>query len=91
VTKEKALEVVSRYRRKYEELNVSKKKHDYDSFLTPSETAEHCHAMLDDIEIFLGQGRTEKAFRWLGFVQGCLFKDGIYTIKELKDHNRSKE
>lgn len=34
------------------------------------------------------EGRIEKAFRWLGFVQGCLWATGQYTLDELKNHNR---
>lgn len=35
------------------------------------------------------EGRTDKAMRWLGFVQGCLFAVGISTIAELKEANRA--
>jgi hypothetical protein len=31
--------------------------------------------------------RTEKAMRWLGFIQGVLFQKKYYTIKELKHHS----
>jgi len=30
----------------------------------------------------------EKLMRWLGFMQGALWVKGIYTIDELKAHNR---
>lgn len=30
----------------------------------------------------------EKANRWLGFVQGVLWCEGILTIQEMRDHNR---
>jgi len=30
----------------------------------------------------------EKAMRWLGFVQDGLWVVGIYSIEEMKDHNR---
>ena len=32
----------------------------------------------------------EKAHRWLGFVQGVLWAEGIFTIDEMREHNRSK-
>lgn len=40
----------------------------------------HC---LDRIAEFVAAGRTEKAFRWLGFVQGYLWTIGASTIGEL--------
>ena len=48
----------------------------------------HCHGMLDQMEEFVRQGRMEKAFRWLGFIQGCLWSQGCYVLEELKNHNR---
>ncbi len=48
----------------------------------------HCRRMLDDMEIFLDQGRLGKVFRWLGFVQGVFWALEIYTIDELKRHNK---
>jgi hypothetical protein len=43
--------------------------------------------MLDKIEEFVGQGKMEKAFRWLGFVQGCFWTTKQFSIYELRDHN----
>lgn len=37
---------------------------------------------------FAQAGRIEKAFRWLGFVQGVLWCEGIYSIDQMKEHNR---
>jgi hypothetical protein len=31
--------------------------------------------------------KTEKAMRWLGFIQGVLWANRLYSIDELKDHN----
>lgn len=44
--------------------------------------------MLDKMAEFVNEGRTEKVFRWLGFVQGVLWTNRVYTLTELKDHNR---
>ena len=30
----------------------------------------------------------EKAMRWLGFIQGVLFAKGVYTVDEMREHNR---
>ncbi|MDP3696534.1 MAG: hypothetical protein Q8R55_00710 [Candidatus Taylorbacteria bacterium] len=48
----------------------------------------HCHGMLDKMEEFVAEDRMGKAFRWLGFIQGCLWATGCYTLEELKNHNR---
>lgn len=37
---------------------------------------------------FVEAYRLEKAFRWLGFIQGALWYHGMYSIEELANHNR---
>lgn len=32
--------------------------------------------------------RRDKLMRWLGFMQGVLWATGVYTIDQLKEHNR---
>lgn len=34
------------------------------------------------------QGDREKAMRWLGFIQGVLWTSGVYSIEDMKNHNR---
>lgn len=34
------------------------------------------------------ESRLDKAFRWLGFIQGVFFCEKVYTINEMKEHNR---
>lgn len=48
----------------------------------------HCYGMIPQIREFLADGRREKAFRWLGFMQGVFYAEGIYTIEEMAEHNR---
>jgi len=48
----------------------------------------HCLSMLPQMKEFLDDGRTDKVFRWLGFIQGCLWVLKIYTLNDLKNHNR---
>lgn len=31
----------------------------------------------------------DKANRWLGFIQGVLWTTGLYSIEEMRDHNRT--
>ena len=48
----------------------------------------HAVHMCGEIKKLLGIGKTEKAHRWLGFLQGILWTQGIYTIEEMRNHNR---
>lgn len=50
---------------------------------------QHCHFMIEAMRDFVAEERLDKAFRWLGFVQGFLWSQGAYTIEDLADHNRS--
>ncbi len=52
------------------------------------ETQKHILWMLWQIPGFLKEGRKEKANRWLGFIQGSLWAEDVYTIEEMKEHNR---
>lgn len=48
----------------------------------------HLFYMLDQMDKFLDEGRMEKFFRWLGFVQGVCWDSACQTLKELKDLNK---
>ncbi len=52
------------------------------------ERLAHLFYMLDMMEKFLDEGRMEKFFRWLGFIQGVCWGSGYQTLKELKDLNK---
>lgn len=47
----------------------------------------HALWMVGETIAFCEQNRMEKAFRWLGFIQGVLWTQGIHSIDELKEHN----
>jgi len=83
MTKEKILEVVNVYREKFEKLMISQVDFSHGEYVDPddnwNDTLSHCCGMLD---------RIEKAFRWLGFIQGCLWMSGICTLDDLKNNNR---
>lgn len=95
MSKDKIREVMAIYRSKFEEWNIPKEKFPEDEKflhsvlpLPENRAFAHCHAMLDEMEIFLQERRIEKVFRWLGWIQGCLWRSGVYTLEELKNHNR---
>ena len=50
----------------------------------------HVLWMINQAREFVVANRTEKAFRWLGFVQGVLWALGLATIDEAKEANRPK-
>lgn len=86
---EKVLEVIDIYREALERIGVGAKSHNHNTQATsPEAILEHCHQMLDQMERFVAEGRMEKTFRWLGFVQGCLWSQGVFTIGEMANHNR---
>jgi len=49
---------------------------------------EHVRAIIPEIKKFIKIGRIEKASRWLGFIQGVLWINKIYSLENLCDHNR---
>jgi hypothetical protein len=48
----------------------------------------HCLWAVGQVREFLKDGRREKAMRWLGFLQGALWSEGLFSISSLADHNR---
>lgn len=85
---EKILEVIQIYR----ELFLSKKIEpiDYPHELmldSPENGLAHCHGMLSKMEQFLKEGRREKTFRWLGFIQGVLWITFNCSLEQLMNHN----
>ena len=86
---DKVREVLALYQRKFEELGVPKQQFPHNELpKTDGDFLAHCHGMLDEIEVFIQEERMEKVFRWLGFIQGCLWRIGVYTVEEMKNHNR---
>ncbi|MFA6407675.1 MAG: hypothetical protein WCV80_03155 [Candidatus Paceibacterota bacterium] len=89
MTPEKVKKVLATYREKLEEANIPKKKFVHNGCPESDyEALAHCHAMLDEMDIFIQENRMDKVFRWLGFLQGCFWRIGIYRISEMKNHNR---
>lgn len=46
-----------------------------------------CNRALEDIGDGAGMNR-EKSMRWIGFIQGILYCEDVYTVDELKNHSR---
>jgi len=89
MTADKIREVIAIYRKKFEEMGIPKRRFPHGSLpKSDNDFLAHCHGILDEMEKFIQENRMEKVFRWLGFIQGCLWRAGIYTVEELKNHNR---
>ncbi len=92
MTGSKIKEVVEMYQLKLVELGVESTDFDHATLSPSSEAAlNHCLGMLPKMIDFVDEGRIEKAFRWLGFIQGVLWDRGIYTLDALMNHNRPAE
>lgn len=94
--KDKILAVIARYRHELQELGAEKARYPEEILAPPTGTNQQIHLahllqMLDQMEVFLEEGRREKTHRWLGFIQGVLWVLRINTLEELKNHNRPSE
>ncbi len=74
MTPEKVNEVLDRYEELVEPLN--------------DKEYRHIRTMIPKTRDFLEEGRTEKAMRWLGFIQGALWVKSDFDISSLRSHNR---
>lgn len=104
MTKEKVLEVIRVYRKEFERRDIPKIEFPHDQFLDVDPSYQgngaffasvlskfglaHCHQMLDKMEQFVREDRMDKVFRWLGFIQGVLWRSGVYNLDSLKNHSR---
>ncbi len=86
----KVLEVIGIYRNYFEKSVIPKNRFPHDQLINTynSKALSHCYWMLAEMEKFVAEGSMDKAFRWLGFIQGCFWSAGDYTLEELKNHNR---
>lgn len=49
---------------------------------------QHLRYMIGEMRGLIREGRTEKAMRWLGFLQGVLWSQGVFTLEAMKNHSR---
>ena len=89
MTKAKLLETLEFY-----ELSLSLAEHPPEPMSTTDrprgkeQALRHCHWMIGQMREFIQQGDLEKTFRWLGFMQGVFFMAGVFSVEEMRDHNR---
>ncbi len=87
--KSKVLQTLDKYAKKFEELNIMPIEFPLDRLVGGDREANlrHCYGMIEDLRKHVETGKMDKAFRWLGFIQGCLWSHGIYTIDEMRYDN----
>jgi len=89
MTDENNFSLITRYRQHLKKLRAEAIKTDYDARNPDRKIAlNHLLSMLPAMESFAKEGRREKFFRWLGFMQGVLWSLGEFSLNELRDHNR---
>ncbi len=85
----KILEVVQTYRKFFETKGIEPIDYPHELILDSIDYGlAHCHGMLKKTEQFVKEGRREKAFRWLGFVQCAVWITSNYSLEQLMNHNR---
>lgn len=57
----------------------------------PPGVRDHLNSMFDRMEPMILNDDREKFMRWLGYAQGVLHVYSVYTLDELKNHNRPPE
>lgn len=80
MTDKKIIELLDGYEKKLCSLPLER--------ATARDKIEHAIGMIPKMRRFLAEGRREKAFRWLGFLQCVFWMIDIYTIEELANHSR---
>jgi hypothetical protein len=91
MTAEKVIEVADRYIELFEMYGTEPKRAHPESWGIDEDgdvMATHLIWMCHEIKKFAEENRMDKAFRWLGFVQGALWVAGEYTIEDFKGHNK---
>ncbi|MCK5022169.1 MAG: hypothetical protein KAR54_02900 [Candidatus Pacebacteria bacterium] len=90
MTPQKIKEVIEIYQTRFEKLGIEKTDYPHEKIIDSNNgILYHCYGMTDKMLKFLEQGRVEKTFRWLGFIQGCLWTSGLYSLEEIKNHNKT--
>ena len=84
------LDVVERYDALLERMGVEVLECDHaESCVARGPALSHVRSMVPQMREMVAAGKLEKAFRWLGWMQGVLWSFGVYTLEEERDHNRA--
>lgn len=88
MTSAKMTEILDGYIKTFADLGIYEIS-DYTKVGDKSERLQYLHTMCKETKKLIEKGDIEKANRWLGFIQGGLWADQVFTIDDMRDHNRS--
>ena len=89
MTGDQILAACDKYLDFLEKNGYSAKKHSDLKGPQTHESLEHAAWMLEQIPWFINNDdHVAKAMRWLCFVQGVLWREGLTTIEEMRNDNR---
>jgi len=86
----KILEALDLYEKFLKGLSVTPRDYPHgDVVFTQEDRLGHVLGMIPQMRQFLKEERREKVMRWLGFIQGVLWAEQLFTLDALKNHNRA--
>ena len=89
MTDKKNFSLIAQYHKHLDKLKTETAETDYNARSPSREIAlNHLLSMLPKMKGFIKEGRREKFFRWLGFIQGVLWSLGEFSLNDLRNHNR---
>lgn len=86
--KERVRRVLEYYRYVLVQKGATGKNYPHSDLISTEQAAlDHCLNMIDKVLVFIQEDRMDKVFRWLGFLQGVLWMQGVFTLEDVKNHN----
>ena len=90
MTPEKLQKVAGEYLIYLSSINPDLKAERFDETIqikSPNLEIKHTKWMCQEIINLVDDNELDKAYRWIGFVQGYFWAKGIYTIEQMRKHN----
>lgn len=88
MTTEHLRQTLQRYHKDLKKRGYEEKRNDVAE--TVDEMMNHLCWMASYAQNFLNDQDQDKAHRWLGFIQGVCWAKGVFTIKEMREHNTAQ-
>lgn len=90
MTSAQILQVVRLYQQRLQEEGFEAARYKWPDMRHQSRRGalNHVLHMCNEVKKFVKAEELEKAFRWLGFMQGVLWVCGMYSIDEMRGHNK---
>lgn len=90
--REEILELTKLYQKKLDQLGIKPKmpKTSWKGVHYKLETLEYCHELLQQIHTLVGLGHLALACTQLGFVKGCFWIYGMYSLDQMNKDDPSR-